>query len=125
MDQIKQTWETCALTGEKASTNTASSSPSELARAILLPGDLVLAKPEAVLFIPGILVENAISAAEFKALTDDYNFELNREGKKGAQFEEGRAPAKYHAFAKWIDVHPDKLKMPRSNVDALLAKARQ
>jgi len=99
--------------------------PVRIGRAIVLPGDLVLAKPEGVLFIPAILAEDAISTAEFTALTDEYNFELNREGKNGAQFEGGWTPEKYDAFAKWIDAHPDKLKMPRSEFDALLAKATQ
>ncbi len=99
--------------------------PVRIGRAIVLPGDLVLAKPEGVLFIPAILAEDAISHAEFTSLTDDYNFELNREGKNGAQFEGGWTPAKYDAFAKWIDAHPEKLKMPRSEFDALLAKAKQ
>jgi hypothetical protein len=44
--------------------------------AVVLLGDLVLAEPEGVLFIPAILAEDAISAAEFTALTDEYNFEL-------------------------------------------------
>ncbi|HUB28832.1 MAG TPA: hypothetical protein VL967_04005 [Terracidiphilus sp.] len=99
--------------------------PVRIGRAVVLPGDLVLAKPEGVLFIPAILAEDAISAAEFTSLTDDYNFELNQQGKNGAQFEGGWTPAKYDAFAKWIDVHPEKLKMPRSEFDALLEKARQ
>lgn len=99
--------------------------PVRIGRAIVLPGDLVLAKREGVLFIPAILAEDAISHAEFTALTDDFNFELNQEGKNGAEFEGGWTPAKYDAFAKWIDAHPEKLKMPRSEFDALLAKARQ
>ena len=41
----------------------------------------------------------------------------------GAQFEGGWTPAKYDAFAKWIDQHPDKLKMPRTEFDELLKKA--
>jgi 4-hydroxy-4-methyl-2-oxoglutarate aldolase len=99
--------------------------PIRIGRAIVLPGDLVLAKPEGVLFIPAILAEDAISAAEFTALTDDYNFELNRAGKNGAQFEGGWTAAKYDAFAKWIDAHPEKLKMARSEFDALLEKAKE
>lgn len=99
--------------------------PVRIGRAVVLPGDLVLAKPEGVLFVPAILAEQAISAAEFTSLTDDFNFELNREGKNGAQFEGGWTPAKYDAFAKWIDAHPDKLKMPRSEFDELLQKAKQ
>src|SRR6185437_14413317 len=44
--------------------------PVRIGRAVVLPGDLVLAKREGVLFIPAILAEDAISAAEFTALTD-------------------------------------------------------
>lgn len=99
--------------------------PIRIGRAIVLPGDLVLAKPEGVLFIPAILAEDAVSTAEFTGLTDEYNFELNQQGKNGGQFEGGWTPAKYDAFAQWIDAHPEKLKMPRSEFDALLAKAKE
>lgn len=99
--------------------------PVRIGHAIVLPGDLVLAKPrQGVLFVPAILAEQAISAAEFTSLTDDYNFELNEKRENGGQFEGGWTPEKYDAFAKWIDAHPEKLKMPRSEFDALLAKAR-
>jgi 4-hydroxy-4-methyl-2-oxoglutarate aldolase len=104
---------------------TAINAPIRIGRAIVLPGDLVLAKPEGVLFIPAILAEDAVSTAEFTGLTDAYNFELNQQGKNGAQFEGGWTPAKYDGFAKWIDAHPEKLKMPRSEFDALLAKAKE
>ena len=50
---------------------------------------------------------------------------MNREGKNGAQFEGGWTAAKFDAFAKWIDAHPEKLKMPRTEFDALLASAKQ
>lgn len=104
---------------------TAIDAPIRIGRAIVLPGDLVLAKPEGVLFIPAILAEDAISSAEFTALTDAYNFELNQQGKNGGQFEGGWTPEKYDAFAKWIDAHPEKLKMPRSEFETLLAQAKQ
>jgi len=99
--------------------------PLRIGRAVVLPGDLVLAKPEGVLFIPAILAEEAIAHAEFTALTDDFNFDLNKSGANGAQFEGGWTKAKYDAFSKWIDAHPDKLKMPRSEFDDLLSKAKQ
>ncbi len=95
-----------------------------IGRAVVLPGDLVLCKPEGVIFIPAILAEDAVSYAEFTSLKDDFNFELNREGKNGAQFEGGWTADKYDAFAKWVEAHPDMLKMPRSEFDALLTKAR-
>jgi 4-hydroxy-4-methyl-2-oxoglutarate aldolase len=90
---------------------------------VVLPGDLVLAKTDGVIFIPAILAEAAVSHAEFTNLMDDYNFELNREGKNGAEFEGGWTAAKFQGLAKYVDAHPEKLKMPRSEFDALLADA--
>jgi 4-hydroxy-4-methyl-2-oxoglutarate aldolase len=103
---------------------TAINAPIRVGRAIVLPGDLVLARTEGVIFIPAILAEDAVNAAEFTKLTDAYNFELNSQGKNGAQFEGGWTPEKYDAFAKWIDTRPQLLKMPRNEFDALLAKAK-
>lgn len=102
---------------------TAINAPVRIGRAIVLPGDLVLAKTDGVLFIPAILAEAAISSAEFTNLMDAFNFELNRQGKNGAQFEGGWTPEKYAAFAKWIDAHPEKLKMQRTEFEALLDDA--
>jgi regulator of RNase E activity RraA len=104
---------------------TSINAPIRIGRAVVLPGDLVLAKPEGVLFIPAILAAEAISTAEFTALKDDYNFELNREGKNGAEFEGGWTVKKYDGLAAWIGAHPDKLKMSRSEFDALLAKSKE
>lgn len=104
---------------------TAINAPIRIGRAVVLPGDLVLAKTDGVLFIPAILAEDAVSSAEFTNLTDAFNFELNQQGKNGAEFEGGWTPAKYAAFSKWIDAHPEKLKMSRAEFDSLLAKATQ
>lgn len=102
---------------------TAINAPIRIGRAVVLPGDLVLAKTDGVVFIPAVLAEDAISSAEFTNLTDAFNFELNQQGKNGAEFEGGWTPAKYAAFRKWIDAHPEKLKMSRAEFDALLEKA--
>ena len=100
--------------------------PVRIGHAIVLPGDLVLGKPqEGVLFIPAILAEAAVSSAEFTALKDEYNFMRNAEGENGGMFEGGWNVAKYDAFAKWINAHPGKLKMPRSEFDQLLQQAKQ
>ncbi|RZU41915.1 hypothetical protein BDD14_3457 [Edaphobacter modestus] len=53
---------------------------------------------------------------------DAFNFELNSSGKNGAEFEGGWTPAKYRAFAKRIDQHPDNLKMTREEFSAELAR---
>ena len=104
-------------------TLTAINAPIRIGRAVVLPGDLVLAKTDGVIFIPAILAEAAVSQAEFTNLMDDYNFELNRQGKNGAEFEGGWTAAKFQGLGKYVDAHPEKLKMPRSEFDALLANA--
>jgi regulator of RNase E activity RraA len=104
-------------------TLTAINSPIRIGRAVVLPGDLVLAKTDGVIFIPAIMAEGAVSHAEFTNLMDDYNFELNREGKNGAEFEGGWTAAKFQGLSKYIDAHPEKLKMPRSEFDELLTNA--
>jgi regulator of RNase E activity RraA len=104
-------------------TLTAINAPIRIGRAIVLPGDLVMAKTDGVLFIPAILAEQAVSSAEFTKLKDTFNFELNQQGKNGGQFEGGWTPAKYAAFSKWADAHPERIKMPRKEFDALVSAA--
>jgi regulator of RNase E activity RraA len=104
-------------------TLTAINAPVRIGRAIVLPGDLVLAKTDGVIFIPAIMAEGAVSHAEFTNLMDAYNFELNKEGKNGAEFEGGWTPAKFQGLSKWIDAHPEMLKMPRPEFDQMLADA--
>jgi len=98
--------------------------PVRIGRAVVLPGDLVLAKQDGVIFIPAALAAMAISKAEFTNLQDAFNFELNTQGKNGAEFEGGWTPKKYAAFSKWVDAHPEKLKMTRAEFTALLAEAQ-
>ncbi len=104
-------------------TLTAINAPVRIGRAVVLPGDLVLAKTDGVVFIPAILAEAAISHAEFTSLMDDYNFELNRQGKNGAEFEGGWTATKFQGLGKYIDAHPEKLKMSRAEFDQMLADA--
>ncbi|ADV83199.1 RraA family protein [Terriglobus saanensis] len=104
---------------------TSINAPIRIGRAIVLPGDLVLAKTDGVVFIPAILAEQAISSAEFTSLEDAFNFELNKSGKNGGEFEGGWTPRKYDALAAWIDAHPEKLKMPRAEFNALLEEKKE
>jgi 4-hydroxy-4-methyl-2-oxoglutarate aldolase len=106
-------------------TLTSINAPIRIGRAVVLPGDLVLAKTDGVIFIPAILAEAAISSAEFTNLEDAFNFELNRAGKNGAEFEGGWTPQKYDALAKWIDAHPEKLKMSRAQFNSILEQKKQ
>lgn len=95
----------------KDMTLTAINAPVRIGRATVLPGDLVIAKQDGIIFIPAVLASAAVASAEFTNLEDAFNFELNSSGKNGAEFEGGWTPTKYEAFSKWIDQHPEKLKM--------------
>ena len=108
----------------KDMTLTTINAPIRIGRATVLPGDLVLAKREGVIFIPAILAEDAIANAEFINLQDAFNFELNKAGSNGAEFEGGWTAKKFDALAAWIAAHPDKLKMSRAEFDAILAKRK-
>ncbi len=99
--------------------------PIRIGRAVVLPGDLVIAKHDGVIFVPAALAGAAINKAEFTNLQDAFNFELNSQGKNGASFEGGWTPEKFTALGKWVAAHPEKLKMTRAEFDALLAAALQ
>ena len=96
--------------------------PVRIGRAVVLPGDLVLAKRDGVIFIPAALASAAIARAEFTNLQDAFNFELNKSGKNGAEFEGGWTPAKLDALGKWVDEHPEKLKMTHAEFAEILAE---
>jgi regulator of RNase E activity RraA len=104
---------------------TAINAPVRIGRAMVLPGDLVLAKTDGVIFIPAILAEAAISKAEFTNLQDAFNFELNSAGRNGAEFEGGWTSEKLAALGKWVDAHPERLKMSRARFAELLAQANR
>jgi 4-hydroxy-4-methyl-2-oxoglutarate aldolase len=98
--------------------------PVRIGRAVVLPGDLVVAKQDGVIFIPAALASGAINKAEFTNLQDAFNFELNKSGKNGAEFEGGWTPAKLDALGKWVDAHPEKLKMTHPEFVALLEQQK-
>ena len=108
----------------KDMTLTSINAPIRIGRATVLPGDLVIAKDDGIIFVPAALAEGAIVNAEVTNLEDAYNFELNASGKNGAEFEGGWTPAKYDALTKWIDQHPEKLKMTRDEFNQEIARRK-
>lgn len=107
-------------------TLTSINAPIRMGHATVLPGDLVVAKADGVIFIPAILAEEAIASAEFTQLEDAYNFYLNKTGANGGEFEGGWTPKKYDAMAAWALGTPGKVRMTRAEFDQMLAarKAR-
>jgi 4-hydroxy-4-methyl-2-oxoglutarate aldolase len=108
----------------KGMTLTTINAPIRIGRATVLPGDLVVAKKDGVTFVPAILAEEAVASAEFTQLEDAYNFELNRAGKNGGEFEGGWTPAKYDAMAGWAKSSPGRIKMPPVEFNEILAQRK-
>src|SRR5664279_259533 len=97
--------------------------PIRMGRAIVMPGDLVIANKEGVLFIPAQLAEIVISTAEFVTLKDQFGFEMV----KSNRYTTGQIDSQWpddikENFLKWLDRHPELGKMNRAQLDKVMSK---
>jgi hypothetical protein len=97
--------------------------PIRIGSAIVLPGDLVIAEKEGVLFIPAHLAEQVISTAEFVTLKDKFGFEMV----KSKRYTTGQIDSQWteeikQDFLKWLDHHPELGKMTRVELDKVMSK---
>lgn len=95
--------------------------PIRIGRSTVMPGDLVLAKREGVIFIPAHLVEQVITQAEFVALKDEFGHLRLKEGK----YTPGEIDTKWTEviktdFLNWIEENQDKLPMSKEELDNYL-----
>jgi regulator of RNase E activity RraA len=97
--------------------------PIRIGRAIVLPGDLVLAKKEGVIFIPAHLAEKVIITAEFLTLRDKFAIQMLKEGKfSPGQIDNQWTDELKEAFLKWLDKNPNEIPMKRSELDEYMKK---
>jgi len=97
--------------------------PIRIGRAVVLPGDAVLAKKGGVVFIPAHLVEDVVINAEFIALRDQFGHQRLREGKyTPGQIDQQWTDEIKKDFLKWLDQNPDRLPMSRPELDAYMKK---
>lgn len=95
--------------------------PIRIGRAMVLPGDVVLAKQGGIVFVPAHLVEKVVINAEFIALRDQFGHQRLREGKyTPGQIDSRWTDAIKADFLAWLDQNPDKLPMSRAELDAYL-----
>lgn len=95
--------------------------PIRIGRAVAMPGDLVLAKKEGIIFIPAHLAEKVILESEFVAIQDNFGHQMLREGKyTPGQIDQQWTAEIKQDFMKWIDQNPSKIPMPRADLDKLL-----
>jgi len=97
--------------------------PIRIGHAIVLPGDLVIAQKEGVLFVPAHLAEKVVAISEFVALRDDFSHAMLKAG----TFSTGEIDSEWgnnirEAFLKWLQQHPEKGKMTRAHLDSMMQK---
>ncbi|MCR9264170.1 MAG: RraA family protein [Flavobacteriaceae bacterium] len=97
--------------------------PIRMGAAIVLPGDLVIAKQEGVLFVPAHLAEQVVATAEFVALKDVFGFEMI----KTKKYTTGEIDSQWtdkikNDFITWLKGKPELGKMTREELDKVLSK---
>lgn len=98
-------------------------SPIRIGEAIVLPGDLVIATIEGVLFVPAHLAEQVVSTAEFVIRKDQFGFEMVKTNK----YSTGEIDSQWTdeiktEFLKWLEKHPELGKMTRAELDKMMSK---
>src|SRR5690606_12520429 len=97
--------------------------PIRMGGAIVLPGDLVLAKEEGVLFVPAHLAEQVVATAEFVALKDLFGFEMLRSNTyTTGEIDSRWTDAIKRDFIAWLKARPELGKMSREELDLILSK---
>jgi regulator of RNase E activity RraA len=97
--------------------------PVRMGSAIVLPGDLVIADREGVLFIPAQLAEQVISTAEFVTRKDKFGFEMVKSGRYSTgQIDSQWTEEIKEAFLKWLAGHPELGTMTKARLDEVMSK---
>jgi regulator of RNase E activity RraA len=92
--------------------------PIRIGRAIVLPGDVVLAKDYGVIFIPAYLVEDLLINAEVTALRDEFGHLRLKEGKyKPGEIDSQWSDEIKKDFKNWLNNYPGKLPMTQAELD--------
>jgi regulator of RNase E activity RraA len=97
--------------------------PIRIGDAIVLPGDLVIATIEGVLFVPAHMAEQVISTSEFVTRKDQFGFEMVKTGK----YSTGEIDSQWGdeikvAFLEWLKKHPELGTMTRAELDKMMSK---
>ncbi len=95
--------------------------PIRIGRVTVLPGDVVLAKREGVIFIPPQFAQEVVEQSERIALRDQFGHQRLRE----KVYTPGQVDTRWtkeieQDFTRWLIENKDKLEVPRSTIDALI-----
>lgn len=97
--------------------------PIRIGEVMVMPGDLVIAQKEGVLFVPAHLAEQVVATSEFVILKDKFGFEMVKTGKyTPGQIDSQWSNAIKEDFLKWLQAHPEEGKMTRAQLDKIMEK---
>ena len=97
--------------------------PIRIGNAMVLPGDLVIATVEGVLFVPAHMAEQVVSTSEFVIRKDQFGFEMVRAGKYSTgEIDSQWTDAIKTEFLQWLEKHPELGKMNRAELDKIMSK---
>lgn len=100
--------------------------PTRIGRAICLPGDVVLATPDGVIFIPAHMAEAVAEDAEKTQVRDIYGFIKLKEGVfTSAQIDSTWSISIWEDFIAWFESDDAAGKYRHLNWEAELAEARE
>lgn len=100
---------------------TAINVPVRIGRAVVLPGDVVLAKKYGVIFIPAHLAEELVLTSEVTALRDEFGHQRLREKKYlPGQIDSNWSEEIKNDFLNWLKNYPGKLPMTKEELDNYL-----
>ncbi len=95
--------------------------PIRIGRAVVLPGDAVLANKYGTIFIPAALVEELVLTSEVTALRDEFGHQRLREKKYLAgQIDSQWSEEIKKDFLDWLKNYPGKLPMTKTELDNYL-----
>ncbi len=95
--------------------------PIRIGRAVVLPGDAVLANKYGTIFIPAALVEELVLTSEVTALRDEFGHQRLREKKYLAgQIDSQWSDEIKKDFLDWLKNYPGKLPMTKTELDNYL-----
>jgi regulator of RNase E activity RraA len=95
--------------------------PCRVGSALCLPGDVVLAKREGVVFVPPQLAEEVCKTAELVQLRDMFGFQRIKEGAyTPGQIDQRWSEAMEKDFSRWLNDHIDALPVPKAQIQELL-----
>ncbi|MEP7229701.1 MAG: RraA family protein [Ginsengibacter sp.] len=101
---------------------TSINTPIRVGRAIVLPGDVVLANQYGTIFIPANFIDELVISSEVTALRDQFGFQRLKEKKYLAgQIDSRWSDEITKDFVNWIKAYPDKeLPMTRKELNDFL-----